>query len=101
VKAILSTVRIHQCGACAAVPSYDIHHTRRHAGLAANIGEDHGSHRRKFGGLEDNRIAHRQGGCDFPSEHEKREIPRDNLPADTPKATRSDRAEGINCAWPA
>ena len=74
-------IRIDQRGPCAAVPCDDIHHTRGHAGLAAQIGKEHGGHRRIFRGLEHNCIAHRQGGGDFPSEHEQRKIPRDNLPA--------------------
>ena len=51
--------------------------------MVANLCEDHGCERREFGGFENNGVAHCKRGGDFPCEHQEREVPRDDLAADT------------------
>ena len=60
----------------------DVHDTSGHASLVADFGKDHRGERREFGGFEDDGVAHRQGGRDFPCEHQEREVPWDDLTAD-------------------
>ena len=49
--------------------------------MVADLREDHRRQRREFGRFQDDGVAHRQGGRDFPSEHQEREVPRDDLAA--------------------
>ena len=67
--------------------------------LDADFGEGERGQRRVFGGLQHDRIARRERRGDLPGQHEKREVPRDDLPADADRA-RS-REFGVDQRGPA
>ena len=65
-----------------AVSGDDVDDARRQPRLDADFGEGERGQRRIFGGLQNDRVARGERGGDLPGEHEKREVPRDDLPAD-------------------
>ena len=65
-----------------AVAGDDVDDARRQARLDADFGERQRRQRREFGGLQHHRIAGGQRRRDLPGEHQQREIPRNDLPAD-------------------
>ncbi len=56
---------------------------------------------RELGGFEHHRIASRERRCDLPSQHQQREIPRNNLPDHTHRHLKSRNSVSSNCAQPA
>ena len=69
-------------GARRAVAGDDVDDARGQAHLDADFGEGQSRQRGEFGGLQHHRIARGQCGRDLPGEHQQREIPRNDLPAD-------------------
>ena len=65
-----------------AVAGDDVDDARRQAHLDADFGEGQRRQRGEFGGLQHHRIARSQRGRDLPRQHQQREIPRNDLPAD-------------------
>ena len=74
---------IDQCGTRGTITRDDVDHTRRQACLAADFGERQGRQGRELGGLQHHRIAGGKGRRDLPRQHQEREVPRDDLAADT------------------
>ena len=70
-----------------AIAGNDVDDALGQARLTADIGEEKGGERCIFGRLQDDRVAHCKGGRDLPRQHEKREIPRDDLAADAKRLT--------------
>ena len=70
----------HERLARTAVAGDDVHHAGRQADLFAQLGQAERGEGRELGGLEHDRVSHRQRGRDFPGEHQQREVPRDDLP---------------------
>jgi len=66
----------------AAIAGDDVDHACRQAGLPAHLGKEQRGERGELGGLQNHRIAEGDRRRDLPSEHQEREIPRDDLPAD-------------------
>ena len=62
-----------------AIACDNVEDTRRNPGFAAEIGKKQRCERGVFGGLQDNRVPHGERGCDLPREHQKREVPGDDL----------------------
>jgi len=62
-----------------ACPGEDVDHAGWEVGLLADVGEGQRSEGGRLSGLEDDRVSARERGCDLPGEHEKREVPRDDL----------------------
>lgn len=57
----------------------DVDDPGRKIGILKNLGKLHGREWGCLGGLQNDRIAGREGWRDFPRGHEKRKIPRDDL----------------------
>ena len=73
---------VNKRGTGAAITGDDIHHPRRQADAGADFGEQQRGERGQFGGLQHHRVAHGNGGGDFPRQHQQRKIPRDDLADD-------------------
>ena len=69
-------------GAILSIAGDDVHDTGWHASLGADFGKDHRGQRRVFGGFQNDCVTHGQRRRDLPCQHQQREIPRDDLPAD-------------------
>ena len=63
----------HAAGA--AVARHDVDDARRHARLAAEVGEQERGERRVLGGLQHHRVARGQRRSDFPGGHQQRIVP--------------------------
>jgi len=61
----------------------DVDHTRREAGLLDKLGEDEGRERCLLSGLQDDGVTRGQSRANLPGEHQQREVPGDDLAADT------------------
>ena len=83
VKAILSTPAMgDERRAGRAVAGDDVDDARRQPRLDADLGEGERGQRRVFGRLQHDRVAGGERRRDLPGEHQQREVPRDDLPAD-------------------
>ena len=100
VKAILSTPVVgDERRAGRAVAGDDVDDARRQARLDADFGEGERGQRRVFGRLQHDRIARGERRRDLPGEHQQREVPRDDLPADADR-TRAGKL-GVDQRGPA
>ena len=70
-------------GARASIAGDEIEHARWQADLLHQLGEAQRREWRELGGLEHDRVSGGEGRCDFPRQHEQREIPRNHLPYHT------------------
>lgn len=61
----------------------DVNDTRGEASLDDQLGDVESGQRSLLGGLQDNSVTGSNGGTDLPGQHEKREVPGDDLTADT------------------
>ena len=62
-----------------AVAANNVDNAFRQASLAANFSEGQGGEGREFRWLQNNRVACRQRGRNFPGQHEQRKVPRNDL----------------------
>ena len=72
----------------------DVDDTRREASLLDELCGVEGRKRGLLGGLEDDSVAASNGGADLPGPHEEREVPGDNLTANS-NGLLLDVAEGV------
>ena len=59
----------------------DVEHACRQGRLLADFGEKQRSERGLLRWFQNHSIAHGEGGCHLPCQHQKRKIPGDDLPA--------------------
>jgi hypothetical protein len=72
----------HDRLARAAIAGDDVDDAFRQSGLLADLAEEEGREGGVFGGFQNHRVARSQRRRDFPRQHQEREVPRDDLPAD-------------------
>ena len=82
-------------------PGDDVDDAGRQVGLAADVGEEERGQRRRGGGLEDDRVARREGRRDLPGEHQQREVPRDDLGGDAERPGDPARERVLELVRPA
>ena len=80
---------LNDVGAGVARAGDDVDHSRREAGVLEDRAKFHRRDGGGLGGLEDHGISAGQSGGDFPRQHEKREIPRDDLANDAERGERA------------
>ena len=68
----------HRTGLAAA--GDDVDHAGRQSGFGHDLGEEQRAQAGVGGGLEHDRVAHRNGRRDLPGQHQQREVPGDDLP---------------------
>ncbi len=69
------------CLARLVVAQHHVEHAVRQADLVAHLGEQHRGRGRVLGGLEHHGVAHCNRRRNFPRQHQQREVPGDDLPA--------------------
>src|SRR5450631_1512049 len=74
---------LYQSLAGRAIASHNVDDSGRQSGLLAKFREHKCGEGSKFGGFQDYGVSRRQCRRDLPRQHEKREIPRNNLTHDT------------------
>ena len=94
VNAILSTARVDERRAGAAVAGDDVDDARRQLGLAEHVAEEERRERRRLGRLEDDGVPGGERRRDLPGQHQQREVPRDDLPGDAERL-RAAVGEGV------
>ena len=91
----IDTGVVHDSRAGGPSSSEDIHHPVRQTGFLTNLCKVQGSQRRGLGGFENHRVPAGKGGRNFPSQHEEREVPRDDLSRD-PERPRGAARKGVS-----
>jgi hypothetical protein len=82
----LVDLRGHQRRAGPAVAGDDVDHARGQPGLDADLGKGQRGERRVFGRFQHHGVARGERRGDLPGQHQQREVPRDDLPADAERA---------------
>ena len=101
VKAIFSTSAVTRSAPGPPVARDDVDDAGWQLGLAEDVAEEKRGQRRGLGGLEHDRVPGRERRRDLPGEHQKREVPRDDLAGDAERPRLTVREGVLELVGPA